>query len=214
MNRTITAIPAVAAITAILLAGCVGAGPELPVVVPTDPIEVPVSPSPEPTEEQETVTLPENAEPGLEIPESLAQELNRDQKDDFRGYLLPDGTWQLIKLSEPLPEAVVADAQRKADAVPVTTGNGDQDQTAHGSNTISVASQLSLNTGKRVVVIAYGSIWISGVGPGMGWIAGGAPFNSERALPVGTSLDAVRAEVDVLIAQQENPDEWIVFVQS
>lgn len=150
---------------------------------------------------------------GDAIPEDLARELNRDLKDGLRGYELPDGTFVVVKPNEPLPAAVKADAEAKAAALPVITGTSVDDQRASADGGLNLASTLSFLTGKRVVVVVYGTVAFLDGTTKPAWRAAEAPLNSDGVYPSGTDLNAVIAEAQALIAQQSNPAEWEIVVQ-
>ena len=209
MNTIKTSLVATTLIAALALTGCVQT-PDLepwPIGVPT------AEPTTEPSEGGEVIDLPENAQAGDTISEELARDLNRDLKDGLRGYELPDGTWVLVKQDEPLPAAVKADAEAKAAAVPVVTGTSVEDQTASANNGLGLSDNLSLLTGKRVVAVVYGTVAFSDGTTKPAWRAVGSPLNADGLFPISTDLNAVVAEAQALIAQQDNPAEWEIVVQ-
>lgn len=210
MNTIKTSLVATTLIAALALTGCVQ-NPDLePWAIGTPPV---TEPSGEPTEGGEVIELPENAQAGDTITAEQAEAINRNRDDGLKGYELPDGTFVLVVQDEPLPPAVKADAEAKADALPIASGTSVESQQSTIASNNALGAQLSIATGKQIVVISYGSIALRDlVTVTQAWKASNIK-DAQGYYPTSTNLDALIAEVNALIAQQSNPAEWEIVVQ-
>ncbi len=210
MSTIKTSLVATTLIAALALTGCVQ-NPDLePWAIGTPPV---TEPSGEPTEGGEVIELPENAQAGDTLTAEQAEAVNRNRDDGLKGYELPDGTFVLVVQDEPLPPAVKADAEAKADALPVSSGTSVEAQSTTYQSGNSLGGQLSISTGKQIVVINSGTVVLRDlVTATFGYIAHNIK-DANGMHPVSTDLGSLIAEVEALISAKPNPAEWEIVVQ-
>lgn len=213
-RRALASVLAVPLVTLLLITGCSVSGSD----ASPGSTSAPVDPSPSSDASEAPADL-ESLDAGAIITEEQADSLPPAWKGetDLVGYKAADGNIYLVKVNEPLPEPVRADAQAQANTITVKTGTSVQDQDNTITQGKAMSSRLSSSTGKKVVVINYGSVSVAYAnghfGAEPGWLAHNSPLNGEGLLPSGTNLDSVLAEVNALIQAQPDAANYEVIVQ-
>lgn len=163
----------------------------------TDPVTEPVTePTPVVTETVEsTPVVTEPAVVTYQTGETVvwdgrASDLGRTLPENQRAYELADGTFVIVDVNEPLPDAVVAQEQANATAFA---------ENPRGTNTVAQAERT---TGKKVIQVAFHP-------QANGWVTAANP--EAIAPPAATKAEAV-AIAEAHIAAQENPANWALIV--
>jgi len=218
-SRKLGALIAAPLITIIVLTGCVQGGNQTPGPGPSSPTSTsaPQDPTASPNPDDGLGAV----ETGAVLTDEQVAALRGIMDDGMTVYTLPNGDRLLVRANEPLPPAVQADAEAKADALPISGGDSIDAQLGTIKGGESVASQISVSTGKRVVVITSGTIVFAAEGyAGFGWLAAGIqnPARTTGGVPGGlkphgADRAAVIAEVEALIAAKPDAANWVIVVQ-
>jgi hypothetical protein len=130
-NRKIVAFIAIPVLAVLALAGCAQG---------TESASRDESSASEPAPDS-PITIDE-VETGAVLTDEQFAALRGVRDDGMTAYTLPNGDRILVRENEPLPPAVQADAEAKADALPISSGDSidAQLQTAKGGD--SLGSQL------------------------------------------------------------------------
>ena len=141
-STTRTAFLGLTVAAALLLTGCsAGAAALVPTVTndlgtetaaPAEPIKAPAT--------------------GDIVDAATAAEL-KDGAEGQRGYPLDDGTFVVVTKTEPLPTAVLADAQAKTAAAVATAPSLSDDNAGAQAILGQAQGYVSKNTGKRVLIV-------------------------------------------------------------
>ncbi|WP_285117327.1 hypothetical protein [Leifsonia sp. fls2-241-R2A-40a] len=154
------------------------------------------------------------------LDEETALDLRREMSDngDF-AYKLPDGRWVKTNRFQPLPDAVKADADAQAVAMPRTSGSTWQEGAAGTKNADDTAGRIQFATGKKTVIISTQLKAAEGIGnaynvptyavngaitPGMVAMNGAGGWGT-----VDEAVAAVQAD----IAAQPDANNYLLVVQ-
>jgi len=129
--------------------------------------------------------------------------------DGQRAYPLADGTFVVVTKTEPLPAAVQADIEAKANVVAAEFRDASADLNATGAALGASEGKTASETGKRVIsvwgLVGFYDSTIETKGPY--WNVNGGPANSGAQF--ATQAEA-RAFVDAWLAAQPNANEYVV----
>lgn len=177
-------------VATVLLAGC----------VPSEPVSSPTS------------NISEAATPEVEVGQVIDADAADALEPPLHGYPLPDGTFVVVNRDEPLPDSVQADLDSQvtayADAItPETYLDSGESQIK------AIIGSASLNTGKRVVMIAR----IEGIRTASGneniqtwyWAWGAGNINGDAGFD---TVDAAVSAARDWIAQTDEPSAWALIV--
>lgn len=197
--RTI-AIATLAGALCLALTGCVnldGMIPDISATAAAEP-EQTAAPEPELTD----------AQPGDNISEEQALACRKDLSGPCSAFKLDDGSWVYIDKNAPLPPLVQEAVTGIANSAEVPSGTSTGDQSTSVKEANETRSAIEFATGKRVVVVIYGS-WAEGFNTFMGYNAQG--INRENII-VSPDKAAVVAAAQAYIAAQANPESIALVV--
>lgn len=149
--------------------------------------------------------------PALHVGQTVDSDVVDELQPPLYGYPMPDGSYVVVDRNEPLPVEVQDDLDRQVTAY--AEAITPQSYIDSGEAQIrAISGAASLNTGKRIVMIAR----IEGVRTASGseatqtwyWAWGAGNINGDAGFDtVETALDAANAWV----AKQDEPGLWAVI---